>query len=302
MSVPFLFLIFSLVTLGSKIFSKLCSNEVAHNSIAKFSLILIVNSLVACVFFYISSGFIIAINLSTFIYSIVYATIVALSLILQLIVYRYATISNVNVITSVTTMVCTSIVGWCVFFEKIDTDGILKLVLMSIAVILVFFDQRKLVDNKESRDKRKGALLPLIIIIVGITIVGCANTVILKFFTNSDTVTNDNSFFFFTNVILCFGATISFLIACLLNKGEFCSSTTLLHPKKLVSIVGNTICSNILTIITVLIIGRIDVALYSPISSAVAVIIGLICSLLFKEKVGVFSYTAATIACVAVCL
>ena len=50
----------------------------------------------------------------------------------------------------------------------------------------------------------------------------------------------------------------------------------------------------------VYIIARMDVSVYSPISSATGILAGLVASLIFKEKIGIFSCIPAVIALIAV--
>lgn len=300
MSVPLLFLLTAVVGLGSKAFSKLCSNMLTQNSISKYSLVLMINSLVACFFFGLFSGFKISVNTTTLIYSLIYAVIAATSVIFGFVVYRYTSISNVNIVSSSCTMICTAIIGWVFFFEDVNTLNIIRIIIMLFAIVLVFLDQRKkdIVDNSTISQKRN--IIPLILIIAVITACGCANTVVLKSFAMSEAVTDENSFFFFTNLILLFASLIVFAISCLRKKGEFRSSVKLLRPRKLISIAGNTFCANISSFVSVLIVAQLDVSIYSPISSALGIIVGLVGSLIFREKLGVFAYVAAAVAGLAV--
>ena len=301
MSIPLLFLLTAVVGLGSKAFSKICSNILNQNSIAKYSLVLIINSFVACLFFGIFGGFKITVNNVTLLYSIIYAAIAAVSIVSNVIVYRYASISNANIVSSSCSMVCTAIAGWIVFSEEIDILKVTRLFIMLVAIVFVFFDQKKKESTiKSTSERKKDNVLALAIIMSIIAICGCANTVVLKAFAISKKVTDENSFFFFTNVFLLIVSLVVFVVACLRKKGEFKDSIELLHPKKLVAVGGNTVCSNISSLVSVLIVAQLDVSIYSPISSALGIIVGLVGSLMFKEKLGVFAYIAAAVACIAV--
>ena len=301
MSIPFLFLLTAIVGLGSKVFSKLCSNILIQNSVAKYSLVLIINSFVACLFFGIFGGFKISVNSVTLLYSIIYAAIAAVSIVSNVIVYRYASISNANIVSSSCSMVCTAIAGWIFFSEEIDILNVIRLLIMIVAIVFVFFDQKKKESTiKPTVERKKGNVFALAVIISIIAICGCANTVVLKAFAGSKRVTDEKSFFFLTNVFLLIVSLVVFIVACLHKKGEFKDSVHLLHPKQLIAIGGNTVCSNVSSLVSVLIVARLDVSIYSPISSALGIIVGLVGSLMFKEKLGVFAYIAAAIACIAV--
>lgn len=298
MNIWLLFLITSVVSLMSKAFSKLCSNMVAQSSAAKYSLILIVNSLLACLFFWCSGGFSLSINAPTLGYSVVYALVVAVSLLLNLLVYRYASISGVNILSSGCAMLCSTAVGWLAFSEQIDERDLIRLSIMLAAVFLVFLDQKRR-DRKE-REEKKSNLICLFLMIAVMTLCSCASTVVLKLFTESDAVTDEISFFFLTNFVLLVGAAAVFGGACNFRRGAFRESIALLRPKRIISVVGNTVCSNISSVISVLIIAQMDLSVYSPISAAIGIVIGLLGSLMFRERLGVLSYVAAAVACVAV--
>jgi len=301
MSIPLLFLLFAVGGLGSKSFSKLCSNILNQNSVAKYSLVLVINSLVACLFFGIVGGFKIAVNSNTLLYSIIYAAIVAVSIISNFVVYRYASISNANIVSSSCSMVCTAVIGWMLFREKLDILNVIRIAIMLVAIAFVFFDQKNNETvTKLTMERKKGNIFSLALIIAIITACGCANTVVLKTFAMSQKVTNENSFFFLTNVFLLIVTLVVFVVACLRKKGEFKDSVHLLYPKQLVAIGGNNVCSNITSLVSVLIVAQLDVSIYSPISSALGIIVGLVGSLIFKERLGVFAYMAAAVACIAV--
>ena len=303
MDIVLLFSLFALVGVGANVFSKLCSNTVTHDSAARYSLVLIINSIVACFFFLCFSGFRIRINTATLMFSVAYALVVALSVVCNVIVYRYASISNVNVISNACAMICTAALGVLFFSEEFHLTAAARIGIMVLAIIFVFADQRahqKKDGGAPNQGKRR--LFALIALIALISIAGCANTVVLKLYAQSSLVTDENSFFFFTNVVLCLGSAVVFLIACLSKRGELRDALTLLRPKELFSIAGKTVVSNISSLLSIFLIARVDMIVFSPISSAIGILVGVIGSMLFREKLGVFSYIAAAASVIAVIL
>jgi drug/metabolite transporter (DMT)-like permease len=63
---------------------------------------------------------------------------------------------------------------------------------------------------------------------------------------------------------------------------------------------GSTICSNIMSIVGVWIIAKIDVSLYTALSSALSIITAVVGSVLFRERLGFFSYLAMIFAIIAI--
>ena len=185
------------------------------------------------------------------------------------------------------------------FSENIGLRTVIRLAVMIIAMGFVFIDQTQGTRSNSDNNKRN-KWIPLVLSVVMITVAGCANTLILKFFALSDSATEETSFFFFTNVFLCFGALIALLISLLSKKENFKDSIRLIKPTKLIFIAGNTICSNISSILTVLIVAQLAVSSFSLISSAIAILTGVVGSLIFKEKQSIFAYIAAVISIVAI--
>ena len=62
---------------------------------------------------------------------------------------------------------------------------------------------------------------------------------------------------------------------------------------------GNVICSNVGSLMGILLIALIDVSVYSPVTSALTILAGVAGSLLLRERLGLLSYLAAALACVA---
>ena len=301
MDIILLFFIVAVSGLGAKAFSKLCSNILVHSSVAKYSLVLMVNSLVACIVFFSLSGLALSINETTFIYSAIYALVVAAVLISNFVIYRYANISNANILSRASNMVCSVLLGVLFFSETIDLTKLLRIALMLLAILFVFIDQRNAnvtIEKKTGPTRTRN--IGFVLVMFAVTVSTCASTAVLKSFAMSEKTTDENSFFFFTNAILFVATFLIFLFACLKNKAEFRSSISLLSSKRLISIVGNTICSNATSIASVYIVAKMDISTYSPISSAIGVIAGLAASLIFREKIGLFSYISVVIACIAV--
>ncbi len=298
MDVSLLFLISSLVTLCGRGFSKVSSNIVSGTSRAKYTLYITANGIVACLFFLFSGGFKLAFNGATLLYSVAYAAIVAISLISNTVIYKLASISDVNIIVSSAGLIGSAIIGKIVFGETVDLSRIIKICIMLAAAVLIFYENKR--KRKDTEKKAEGKSFLRIVVISAVVFVALANTLIIKSFSVSENVTDTNSFFFLTNVILIVGSSVIFAEESVRRRDDFKDAMTLMKPKKLFSLAGNTVFSNIGTLLSVLIMAELPLSLYSPISSALGVLISLAASLIFKEKLGIFSYLAAALAVVAV--
>ena len=240
------------------------------------------------------------------IYSVIFALIVAVSVI-SLAAYRPTNISMVTILSSTMSIIGTSLLGALVFSETIDLRTILRIFIMLVAVVLTFLDSEKIQNaDTEKTDKKKRltkrAVFLLAIIMLISLFCNASSTIITKFYALDTRVVDENSFFFFTNVALVTIAAIAFAIDGILHHDHFRSAITMLNPKKTITLAGNTVCSNVVSLIGVPLLALIDVSVYTPIMSALGIISGVVASLLFREKLGVLSYVAAAVACVTVVL
>ena len=108
MNIPILIFLSSLVSLGARAFSKLSSNIVVGNSKARYAFFYTINSSVSCAFFIVADSFRVELNLLTFIYSLLFAILVAASLFVSLWMLKLATISGANILSNSFSLVLSS--------------------------------------------------------------------------------------------------------------------------------------------------------------------------------------------------
>ncbi|MBQ8893873.1 MAG: hypothetical protein IJ043_05630 [Clostridia bacterium] len=271
--------------MGGQCTAKLTSNTVGKSR-SSFAFFLAVNGIVACLFFLISGGFRIGINSITLLFSLLYAAVVLLALFCNLKALQLAEICNVNVMNSAGGLLINSAVGFLFFQEHIDFPKLLRILLMLGAVLLIFLEKR-------TGKKPKPGFLPVLLGMIG---AGLANNLLLKFYAMTPGTANENSFFFLTNAMLTGGAALWFLA---LQKRVPVPLKPLLTPRSLLPFAGNTVCSNVNSLISLQLIGRLELSVYTPLTGALNVLVNLLASLLFREKLGVYSYLAAALALVA---
>ena len=193
MSTTVLLLVSLFAALGGKIFSKLCSNAVVGNSNGRYAIFMAVNGTVACAFFFVWGGFRVSANLPTLMYAAVYAVIVVISLISNMLALKYINIATLTVVLSAFGLVTTSAVGALLFNETPDLTKITRIAVMLAAVILFAVDGK--VNNK-SKGGSKGFSAKAVIVVAILLAVGCAGSVVTKYFSLDSRVTDENSFFF----------------------------------------------------------------------------------------------------------
>ena len=301
--IPMLLLIYLLAGVGSTSFSKATSKVVSGASRAKYLLFLIVNGIAACIFFWISGGFKLDVNLPILIYSAIYALIVILILILTMIAYRLVSVSGVNIIKSGCGLLGTSAIGFILFSEELSLNSLIRIAVMMLAIVFTFIDARQNESGGESRvseKKNAGVTLRLAVVLALIAIVWCANTITLKYYTLDARVADENSLFFYTNVIISIGCGAVLLFEAILKKGKIHDAKDILKPRAILYIVGNTSFANVCSLVGIILLKNMQVSVYTPVTSALGIVSGVMGSLIFREKLGVFSYLAAAAAIIAV--
>lgn len=299
-SIVLLFFLQSLAALGGKVFTKLCSHSIAGRSTCAYALFLTVNGLVACVFFFISGGLAIHLNLSTLIYSILYAAVITLSLIASILAYKHATVAAVSIIPTGFSLLGSMLIGYAFFEEAIGARTVARVAVMLCASLLIFLDQRK--HRVSPTEVKKKKLAPTIAVFTAVILFGYGNTIVTKSFAISPHVTDANSFFFMTNALIVIGALLVLLVEGLKSRESLQASLFLLKPKSLLSLSGNTVCSNVGSLLSLRLVALMDVSLYTPIASAVGILLAIVGSWIFRERLGLYSYLAAAVACVAILL
>ena len=301
MKIVFLMLLLFLSYVGGRLFGKLCSNFVAGGSAAGYMVYFIFNGVVSCVFFYIISGFHISLNPLTVLYSAIFALIVMLSVV-GLYAYKLTDVATVTILTSTCGLVATSALGIILFQETLTLQTALRVVIILVAVILSFLDKNQKKAKIKSADKTKktfGTVGLFVVIMALILLSNSATTIITKYYAMDPGVTDENSFFFFTNVLLILFSALILLIAGFLQREQFQKALEILKPKNALFMAGNVICSNVGSLMGILLIALIDVSVYSPVTSALTILAGVAGSLLLRERLGLLSYLAAALACVA---
>lgn len=287
--------IFLLSNFGSSIFVKQCSNQIGADNPKGYGWFLFANSIVSCLFFWLSNGLQLRLNWQTVLYSILFAVVVLGTLILSLYVYRFVSVAGVTIVRNAGSLVLGAIAGSLLFQEQLNAADFIRILLLAGAVVMFAVStgmQNKKYDQK--RNKRSTVALILLILANG------AAVIIQKYYALDTQVTDDNSFFFLTNgfllivslVWLAFGKT---------GKAENAENTGKVKTKVLLSLpyVANTVCSNIGSLTTVLLLQTMDISLYMPLSIAFGIVSGVGASLVFREKVDRWVLSAAVLSIVA---
>ncbi len=239
----------------------------------------LITGTIASVFFFLMSGFKININLPTLIYSLIFAAVVIVVHFSNLLLYRATDVSSATVLTSAMNLVFTFIVGILFLSEDVGIFDLSRCAIMIAASVLLHFPAGKHKTAK-ARFNFKGIFLALVTAAVGVIA-----AVISNLFAKDSRVTDSNSFFFLTNVLVIIFTASAIAV---IKKGRL---SLVVHDLRSFSARGyalvaiSTVSSNMGSLLQILIFESGDgITLYTPISGALGLIAAGIVAILEKER------------------
>jgi len=298
-----LFSIFAAANFFYVVIAKVNSSGFVNSSRSRYALFLTTTAVVGCAFLFALNGFRITLNRTTVLYAIFCAVINIVYLISNALIYRYAKISTVNIITSSAGMITAALVGRIVFSEPITLTNVIKISVMLVAVAFVYVNAVRTTDEMtldKSDAKKKSSVIAFLTVLILIVCANQGSSTLLKFFGRSENVTDERSMFFISNLIMILVGLSMLTYEIVRNKEKPRELVKMFTWKNLVCWVGSTVCSNTISIVGVSILAMIEIGIYTTVTAAFGVIISVVASLIFREKLGVFAYIAAALACIAV--
>ena len=298
MTLTILLILYCAVGIISRVSSKTCSMVVsARTSRVRYLAYLVLTGIIACIVFFILGGFKLTFNLPTLLFSLVFALVCIASVVANLSIYRFSSVAGAVVLSSFGGNLASLVVGATLFREAITERSVIRILFLFVAAVMAFIETKKK-EKSERRGMRDTLILGLLLLLL--IAAGCGNSVTMKLYGTTEGVSDNNSFFFLTNVVIIVFALIP-LIAEIFKSHEVKSEILpLFRPIPLLAMTANTATSNIMSLLSISIYALMDVSVFNPMASAFGIIAGLVASLIFREKLGLLSYLAAAAAVVAV--
>ncbi len=251
---------------------------------------LLVNIVAATIYFYILSGGNVPLNLPTLIFSVVFALIGIISVLLGLIAYNYAAVVYMTVISGAMGTILPFLYE-LIFTDVVFTTNKIISVLMrvlAISIILLF--------NRGERISKKGIL---ICVICGI--IGGASGITTRMYANFPGVESDGSFFFWTNVFT--------LPMIFINTFRRASFETIKRDFKSIKgynyfyALGSMLINNAITFVSIEIMRHISGTVYSVINGSLQLLAAaFISAVIYKENVTLQTLLSVLLSIVAVAL
>lgn len=218
------------------------------------------NALLASVYFFVSTGFSIEMNMITFLYSVLFALIVFLTLVLGILALFKVTISLSSITSTAGSIVLSALFGIIFLNEACSLRLLFAIVFMLAAILIPYF---KLWNSGKKNN---------IPICIALFFISGSSVILQKLYTLTPGVCDANSFFLMTNLLLTGICGIILGIMLLIRPKD---RNKILHAfslKQLGNISARTILSNIGSVITIILLKNMNVSVYTIISSAIGII------------------------------
>ena len=271
----------------TKLFQKTTPSGVFHMLVYN-----LINAAFACVFFWVSAGFKINMNIATAIYAVVYALIICVNLSAQIFAFSRAPVSVVTLMTMAGGVLLPSVFGIMRFGEMLTLKLAVSSVLIIIAAVLPFVGKN---GEKKAFSASAVAMCALMFVLSGLSVI------LLKLYALDARVCNSESMFFLTNaaiVVIC----IAVLAVMGIKSEEKGFSGKILRaytPLQALNIVSKTALANIASVLQVIILAEMAASTFSVLNSALTLLgAGIVSALFFREKQSVPSVAALVLAIV----
>ncbi len=293
----FLLLLFLMTRTVTSVTVKYCSRIFSARGVTGSLMYAIETSLLSLVCYWAYNGFHLSFNPTVTLYGAVFGALVVVSLIFTTFMYNYGSIAFINFVTSTVSLISAALAGILFFDETITPDKLLRIAMMIVAVFVVMLGARKKMPVADQNSKKKRGIHPFVIIMPTlVAIAGTGASIVLKAYIATDGATDENSLFFMTNVF-SFAYTIPIL--CFIARREKIGAREIgkiFIDKRGVILILSIAVSGVQSIITALMIAQMDVAVYTPITSAIGFVALAIATPLVRERLDRYTLTATAIA------
>ena len=301
-----LFSFYFLTRILSDVMRKKNSSTFSADGLTGTLLYVFETSLFALFYFWALNGFQLKFNSTVVLYGLLYGIIVIVSLVTSIFVYNYASFAFVSFVSGSMTLILSLLSGVILFEETISVEKILRVVIMLGATAVIFIGRNSGKDKNEEKSGTKGEKRKKLIIvlstIVFMSLIGAAGTAVLKFYSADPNVTDQNSFFFITNIFSALLVMPVLTFTMKRDKIELLDLWKMVKSKKSIYSAITTFNSNIHSIIQMLLLGMMDVSVYTPVSSAFTFVAVAVATPIIGEKLNKYTIIATAIAVLSVVL
>ena len=290
-----LFLCFFALTAGTSLMQRKCSEFVCDNDIISKAVYLILNSLTGAIVFFLLSGCRIYADSKLLLFALFFAMVCIGNVISGLYAMKYCLAASVTSTQNGGSMVILATLGFLLWGDAVTVPRVVAILVMLAAIYCIFKETKTEAAEAAPLGKR-------LLFLGAVLIFWVLTTIVSKLFVQYCGETHKNSYFFFTNLFMIAFAGLYVLGYSLKNPFPKALFLHLIHPKRLVFISGNTAVGNLQSLTGLVLLGMVEVTVYSTVSTSLAILSGVAVSALLRQKMTKYTVFSVVLAIIAVVL
>ena len=208
---------------------------------------------------------------------------------------KYCLAASVTSTQNGGSMVILATLGFLFWGDAVTVPRVIAILVMLGAVYCIFKETRKETAEATPFGKR-------LLFLGAVLLFWVLTTIVNKLFVQYCGETHKNSYFFFTNLFMIAFAGLYVLGYSLKKPFPKALFMHLIHPKRLLFISGNTVISNLQSLVGLVLLSLVEVTVYSTVSTSLAILSGVAVSALLRQKMTKYTAFSVILAIIAVVL
>ena len=290
-----LFACFFLLTAGSSLIQRKCSEYVCNDRLISNAVYLVLNSIAGCAAFFLLAGCRIYVDGKITFFGFLLSLACVGNVLFGLYAMKYCLAASVTAVRNGGSMVILAALGFWLWGDMVTVPRVVAIFVMLVAVYCVF----KAVKADTVQQTPLGKQL----VFLGLVLVfWVLTTVVNKLFVEYCDEAYKNSYFFMTNVFMILYGVLFVAVYCVKHPFPKETVMALIQPKPVAYIASNTVIGNLQTLVGLVLLGMVEVSVYSTVSTSLAILSGVVVSMILRQKMTKFTYVSVALAIFAVIL
>ena len=290
-----LFACFFVLTVGISFSQRKCSEFVCDNRLISKAVYLVLNSLVGCTSFFLLSGCQIHVDGKIALFGFLFSLVCVGNVLSGLYALKYCLAASVTSTQNGGSMVILAVLGFLLWNEVPTTLRLVAIAVMLVAIYCIF-KETKSGDAETAPLGKRLLFLGLVLLFWVLT------TVMNKLFSQYGDEAYNNSYFFMTNVFMVAYGVMFVAVYCIRHRFPTETVKALIKPKRMVWIAANTVIGNFQSLVGLLLVGMVEISVYSVVGTSLAIISGVAVSAILRQKMTKYTYISVVLAIIAVIL
>lgn len=290
-----LFACFFVLTVGISLAQRKCSEYVCDNDLITKAVYLILNSLTGCCAFFLLAGFRLYVDSKIVFFGFLLSFACVGNVISGLYALKYCLAASVTSVQNGGSMVILASLGFLFWGDAVTLPRVAAILIMLLAVYCIF-------QETKAGDVQQAPLGKRLVFLGAVLLFWVLTTVVNKLFVQVCDEAHKNAYFFMTNVFMVLYGVLFVAFYCIRHPFPTATVQKLTQLKPLAVIASNTVIGNLQTLVGLVLVSMVDMSVYSTVSTSLAILSGVLVSVILRQKMTKFTAFSVVFAIVAVVL